>query len=66
MPDVTVAVTPTRDENTVAIHCKITSDLDEQISKAARETGVSKVGVIRMALPLGIKTLLERLDPDMQ
>jgi hypothetical protein len=42
---------------------KITTDLDARIEEARRRAGVSKSGLVRMALPLGIASLMERIQP---
>jgi hypothetical protein len=64
MTDSDYAEAPASDtDQTATLFVKITEALDADLSEAARKTGVSKSGIVRMALPLGIARLQEQLQP---
>ena len=48
-------------QQTQTLFVKITGDLEAELLAAAKRTGVSKSGIVRMALPLGIARLQENL-----
>ena len=58
-----VSLPTTDDENSVTLFVKITPALDADLQEASRKAGVSKSGMVRMALPLGITSLLDRINP---
>ena len=64
MTDSDYAEAPANDtDQTATLFVKITEALDADLSEAARKTGVSKSGIVRMAPPLGIARLQEQLQP---
>jgi DNA-binding MurR/RpiR family transcriptional regulator len=63
MTDNDYAESPTPDnEQNATLFVKITEALDADLSEAAKRTGVSKSGIVRMALPLGLIRLQEQLQ----
>ena len=64
MTDTDYAEPPASDnEQTATLFVKITESLDADLNEAAKRTGVSKSGIVRMALPLGLTRLQEQLQP---
>lgn len=61
--DASVSLPSAEEENTITLFVKITPGLESELLEASRKTGVSKSGMVRMALPLGINSLLDRLNP---
>ena len=63
MTDNDYAEMPTADtEQTATLFVKITESLDADLNEAAKRTGVSKSGIVRMALPLGLTRLQSQLE----
>ena len=62
MSDDVVATATLGSDQKATLFVKITEDLDGEINEAARKAGVSKSGLVRMALPLGIARLLEQIQ----
>jgi DNA-binding MurR/RpiR family transcriptional regulator len=54
--------TPTESGNSQTLFIKISDSLNQEIQTAAAKIGVSKSGIVRMALPLGIANLIDRLE----
>lgn len=52
-------------DHTETLFVKITPAMSQEIKDAARKVGVSKSGLVRMAMPLGISRLTEQLGPEM-
>jgi hypothetical protein len=49
-------------ENVRVLFVKVSESLEADLTEAARKAGVSKAGLVRMALPLGIVRLFETLN----
>jgi hypothetical protein len=64
MTQAVISSATTDNEHNATLFVKITAELEAEIQDAARRTGVSKSGLVRMALPLGIARLMERLSSE--
>ena len=57
--DDTVTATDTESAKTPTLFVQISEDLDAQIAESTKLTGLSKSGLVRLALPLGIRRFEE-------